>query len=39
MGAVSVRALIKLINGEPVEEKKIELPYQIMERESVTIKK
>ena len=35
MGAVSIRALIKLINGEPVEEKKIELPYQIMERESV----
>ena len=35
MGAVSIRALIKLINGEPVEEKKIELPYQIMDRESV----
>ena len=35
LGAVSIRALIKLINGEPVEEKKIELPYQIMERESV----
>ena len=35
MGAVSIRALIKLINGEPVEENKIELPYQIMERESV----
>ena len=35
MGAVSIRALIKLINGEPVEKKKIELPYQITERESV----
>ena len=35
MGAVSIRALIKLINGEPVEEKKIELPYQIREGESV----
>ena len=35
MGAVSIRALIKLINGEPVEEKKIELHYQIMEIESV----
>ena len=38
MGAVSIRALIKLINGEVVEEKKIELPYQIMERESVAKK-
>lgn len=35
MGAVSIRALIKIINGEPVEDKKIELPYQIVERESV----
>lgn len=39
MGAVSIRALIKIINGDAVEEKKIELPYQIMERESVKIKK
>ena len=38
MGAVSIRALIKLINGESVEEKKIELPYQIMERESTSKK-
>ena len=35
MGAVAIRAIIKLINGEVVEEKHIELPYQIMERESV----
>ena len=35
MGAVAIRAIIKLINGEVVEEKQIELPYQIMERESV----
>ena len=39
MGAVSIRALIKLINGDVVEEKKIELPYQIMERESVSKRK
>ncbi|WP_297130188.1 LacI family DNA-binding transcriptional regulator [Terrisporobacter sp.] len=39
MGAVSIRALIKLINGEELEDKKIELPYQIMERESVAKKK
>ena len=39
MGAVSIRAIIKLINGETLEEKQIELPYQIMERESVKIKK
>lgn len=39
MGAVSIRALIKIINGDTVEEKKIELPYQIMERESVAKRK
>ena len=39
MGAVSIRALIKLVTGDTVEEKKIELPYQIMERESVKCKK
>lgn len=39
MGAVSIRALIKIINGDAVEEKKIELPYQIMERESVAKRK
>lgn len=38
MGAVSIRALIKLISGDTIEEKKIELPYQIMERESVAKK-
>lgn len=38
MGAVSIRALIKIISGEPVEEKKIELPYKIIQRES-TMKK
>ncbi|MEG0051134.1 MAG: LacI family DNA-binding transcriptional regulator [Terrisporobacter sp.] len=39
MGAVAIRAIIKLINGEALEEKQIELPYQIMERESVINKK
>ncbi|WP_455539435.1 LacI family DNA-binding transcriptional regulator [Terrisporobacter sp.] len=39
MGAVSIRVLIKIINGDPVEDKKIELPYQIMERESVAKRK
>lgn len=39
MGAVSIRAIIKLINGETLEEKQIELPYQIMERESVAKRK
>ena len=39
MGAVSIRALIKLINGEELDDKKIELPYQIMERQSVKCKK
>ncbi len=38
MGAVSIRALIKLINGEVLEQKQIELPYEIIERESVTDK-
>lgn len=39
MGAVSIRVLIKLINGEELDDKKIELPYQIMERQSVKCKK
>ena len=39
MGAVSIRALIKIINGNALDEKKIELPYQIMERQSVAKRK
>ncbi len=39
IGAVAIRMVIKLINGEPLESKKIELPYRIIERESVIDKK
>ena len=35
IGAVAIRMVIKLINNEPLESKKIELPYRIVERESV----
>lgn len=35
IGAVAMRMVIKLINKELLEEKKIELPYRIVERESV----
>ena len=35
MGAVAVRMVIKMINKEELNEKKIELPYKIEERESV----
>ena len=35
MGAVAIRMVIKMINKEILEDKKIELPYRIEERESV----
>lgn len=35
MGAVAMRMVIKMINKEILEDKKIELPYRIVERESV----
>ena len=35
MGAVAIRMVIKMINKEPLEDKKIELPYRIIERQSV----
>jgi len=35
MGAVAIRMVIKMINNEPLEDKKIELPYRIVERESI----
>ena len=35
MGAVAIRMVIKMINGEEIEEKKVELPHRIEERESV----
>ncbi|SCH31339.1 MULTISPECIES: LacI family DNA-binding transcriptional regulator [unclassified Romboutsia] len=35
MGAVAIRMVIKMINKEELNEKKIELPYRIEERESV----
>ncbi|RDY23389.1 LacI family DNA-binding transcriptional regulator [Romboutsia maritimum] len=39
MGAVAIRMVIKLINKEPIDGKKIELPYRIIERESVIERK
>ncbi len=39
MGAVAIRMVIKLINKEQLESKKIELPYKIIERESVIPRK
>ena len=39
MGAVAIRMVIKMINGEVLDEKKVELPYKIVERESVIEKK
>lgn len=39
MGAVAIRMVIKLINKELIENKKIELPYRIVDRESVTERK
>jgi len=39
MGAVAMRMVIKMINDEPLEEKKFVLPYEIIERESVIEKK
>ncbi len=35
MGAVAIRMVIKMINKESLESKKIELPYKIVERDSV----
>lgn len=35
IGAVAIRMVIKLINKELLDEKKVELPYRIIERESV----
>lgn len=39
MGAVAMRMVIKMINKETLENKKIELPYRIVERESVINRK
>lgn len=35
MGAVAIRMVIKMIKGEEVEEKKVELPHRIEDRDSV----
>ncbi len=35
MGAVSIRMIVKMINGEGLEDKKILLPYSLVERQSV----
>lgn len=35
MGAVAIRMIVKMIKGQEIEEKKVELPYRIIERESV----
>ncbi|MEG0844234.1 MAG: LacI family DNA-binding transcriptional regulator [Romboutsia sp.] len=39
MGAVAMRMVIKLIDKQVLEEKKMELPYKIVERESVVQRK
>ncbi|MDY5964258.1 MAG: LacI family DNA-binding transcriptional regulator [Peptostreptococcus porci] len=39
MGAVAIRMVIKMINGEDVGDKIVELPYRIMDRESVSERK
>ena len=39
MGAVAMRMVIKIINGDALEEKKFVLPYEIVERESVIERK
>ena len=39
MGAVAMRMVIKLINKEEIENKKVELPYKIVDRESVITRK
>ena len=39
MGAVAMRMVIKIINGDALEEKKFVLPYEIVERESVIDRK
>ncbi len=35
IGAVAIRMVIKMIKGEQLSEKKVDLPYKIVERESV----
>lgn len=35
MGAVAVRMIIKMIDGKEIEEKKVQLSYEIIDRESV----
>jgi len=39
MGAVAMRMVIKLINKEEIDNKKVELPYKIVDRESVITRK
>lgn len=39
IGAVAIRMVIKLIKGEEIGEKKVELPYRIVDRESVLDRK
>ena len=39
MGAVAIRMVIKLINKEILDNKKVELPYKIIDRESVIERK
>ena len=35
MGAVAIRMIIKMIKGIEIDEKKVELPYTISDRDSV----
>ncbi len=39
IGAVSIRSLVKIIEDEPQGEKKIHLPYTLVERQTVLAKK
>ncbi len=36
IGAVALRMIIKIIRGEEIDEKKVKLPYRIIDRESVS---
>ena len=35
MGAVAIRMIIKMVKGIEIDEKKVELPYTISDRDSV----
>ncbi|WAW14326.1 LacI family DNA-binding transcriptional regulator [Peptostreptococcus equinus] len=39
IGAVAIRMIIKMVKGEEIEDKKVTLPFKIVERESVIDRK